>query len=244
PIRCISNTIPLPVISNILFVQDIDFDLVKYLAPGAKTLSEGEALRLAIDALPQQERFIVRNLIEYIKERQRYIPASVLDRLETISFVIAGDSKISAPKKLLDPVCEAASLYSPNDRYVPKDETRIVDALRTLGAFKTTIDPEMALERIEFISSHSDLITRHNLAMKLFSLIQTSSFNLLELKVDDRLEWVPSDDFKVVRPSECYDPLIYPLSLFNRVAKVIQPSLIVSLPLRSLLGWNVAIRRD
>ncbi|PVF98748.1 hypothetical protein CPB86DRAFT_337923 [Serendipita vermifera] len=240
-IRCVSEAIPLPEISDILFVNKIDYEIVKHF--GAKHLNDVKALHLAIDALPQQGRATVRILVEYIKEKQRYIPVSVLERLENTPFVFAGDSRIAAPINLIDPMCEAAPLYSRDDPHVPQDDSIINNALHALGAFKTTLDPEMVKERIQFISE-SNLPTRHDSAMQLFRLIETSSFDISKLEVDSGLEWVPSEDMKVVRPSECYDPAEHPLSLFNRVARAVHPSLNISPPLRKLLRWNAPLKLD
>ncbi|PVF98749.1 hypothetical protein CPB86DRAFT_784385 [Serendipita vermifera] len=242
PIRCVPNNVPLPVIPNILFLQVADFDIVRFLASDVKSLSEGDTLRLAIDVLPQQERFRVCALVKYISARQSHIPISVPKRLQNIAFVTtSASSSYATPAALLDPACEAASLYLSTDQCIPNEDARIIDALRSLKLLRTTLTPQMAEERISYVSQQPDSSTRHDLAIKLFHQIQVSSFPISQLRIDTNLEWVPSDDTEVLTSKECYDPATYQVPLFNRVAKVIHPSLSISLPLRRVLGWHVPI---
>jgi hypothetical protein len=242
PIQCVPNHIPLPVVPNTVFLDAGDFDLARYLVPSSKSLSEGETLLVAIRVLPNQERFRVRVLIEYIGLRQSHIPSSVLQRLKNTAFVTGGDSTIyTTPTALLDPTCEAASLYSSKDQCIPNDDARIIDALCSLKVFQTTLSTAMAQERIQYISRQLDSPDRHRLAMELIRLIQVHPFEISRLHVNEGVQWIPSNSTKVLAVNDCYDPSIYHPSLFNRVAETVHPSLEISLSLRRFLKWHVPI---
>jgi hypothetical protein len=241
-IKCLPGDIPLPVIPGTLFLQAEDYNMVKYIRADVQSLSKEKTLLLAIKELPNQQRFRVRTLIEYINTKQSYISPLVLQTLLNTPFLITGGSKdYATPTTLLDPTCKAASLYSPTDRWIPNDDAVTIKALQNLKAFRITLTPEMAEERILFISGQSDSLVRHKRAMELIRQIQDPYFDISRLRVDLSMKWIPSDGNEVLAPNECYHPRIHPSSLFNRVAKVVQPSLKISPSLQKLLGWHLPL---
>lgn len=241
PIRSIHDYILLPEITGFQFVTIADYGILRYLKPDTLQLTEDQTICLAIDSLPNQQRFRVQNFIKFVHLRKDGITPSTKQRLARTKFVISGQGKtLESPNTLLEPRCKAAALFSPDDWCIPFDENGVIDALSSLGVFKKELSLDMAEERLDFISKEPVSQARYKLSKLLLSLLQTPSFDLKLLK-GIALPWIPTADGRVVSIKECYNSSKHSLSLFDRVTGAVTADIPISDPFCRLVGWDVPV---
>ncbi|KDQ57943.1 hypothetical protein JAAARDRAFT_155600 [Jaapia argillacea MUCL 33604] len=245
-----SNDLPfLPTISSRHFVVGTGdcLTLVRYMRNqlDLHPLTRPGLLELSIDHLADQPRSFQRAIVDHLVARRADYPDRLVEKLRDVGFLTTQDHVATrAPREVVDPDSELASLFLKGDQRLPliadddHDSKAIMAGLRTLKCLCVLKD-DIVSERISFISASPKLnrSVAHRMACTLLRLMNESKESI-GLALDQSVRWLPCIEGKSLHSSrECYPPNIYHPKLFDQVAatlsvKVDSPTLLAA------LGWD------
>ena len=235
-ILCVKSMPLLPIIRDTIFVDDCH-TLLEIAGFTSKINHTGEILSFAIPHLSEQPKHLQRAFVHYFVVNKDNITGKLLKELASTRFVPAGSGlSQSAPKDLVDPDSELASLLQPDHLRIPhrvhEDDHAIVGDLRRLQFLQAKLDSAFVEERIAHISKNDD----SDLARRLVRLIVASKFNCSNLRLTPGLCWLPTAAGNRGL-QHCHHGDAHHPSLFDEVLLTLDaPSL--SHSLRDALRWN------
>ncbi|KAA1478287.1 hypothetical protein DENSPDRAFT_663492 [Dentipellis sp. KUC8613] len=228
----------LPQIDNITFLDDCQF-VTQVFDGASKVYRASDIVTLAVAFFSSQSRGIQRAFLEYVTRNHDNIPRGVLRKLQNTEFVaVCGSGIARAPREVLNPRCEAASLFQHGNRLPLQehdDEQAIVASLQFLGLFRNTLDASLVLECISTICQ-LNAPSGGDLARRLLKFLASSRSNLDLVEFDLDLRWLPTKD-GLRSCGECHHPAAHPLVLFDRVLPVLDLNDLPS-AFKTAFGWD------
>ncbi|KAJ7058193.1 hypothetical protein C8F01DRAFT_1149905 [Mycena amicta] len=239
------NTVLLPVVDKAVYLDGthVDLAILPQLSPSNSTpLLPLEILSLALEHFVAQTKNMRGAFLDYIVRNRDSLPPSLLKDLQQVPFVPVLDGTMREPAYVVDPTnSELLTLYAENKDRLPAvtpDDLVILRHLRSLDLITVALTVEMAAERIRYISSCSGLPQARTLSMFLLSLLQTSTLDCSSLEIPPNAKWLPTAA-GLVDNNGCFD--VGRRELFDEVVPVLDPSVTISLSLRTKLGWDQPI---
>ncbi|KAJ6602456.1 hypothetical protein DFH09DRAFT_968836 [Mycena vulgaris] len=238
------NSVLLPVVDSVVYLDgsNVDLSLLPQLAPSNSIpLSTIDILTLALEHFSRQSKNLQSAFLDYMVRNRDALPPSLLKSLHKSVFVPVLDGTLQSPEHVIDPTKpDLVALYSESKDRVPTtlpDDMLVLRHLRSLGLLAATLNIEIAVERIQFISSQSPSSKR--LATQLLAMLSTSALDCTSLEIPLEVKWLPTDRGLVGR-GECYDVAQRP-ELFDEVFPVLDRGVTLSPSLRTALGWDQPI---
>lgn len=206
---------------------------------------ELEVLEITIPLLDAQPPALLDVLVSRILHRlldlQRTSPKT-LETLRRTAFVLVNGGGRRAPKDIIDPSSELASLYHGEPSKHPEGIFKgqsFLSVMQSHNFFITTLNPTLILERIAYISAmkFEDSLPKAKLFLSLLDKSWTTSF-ATSISLSER--WLPTRHGQLCRPDECRDESRENVFLFDLVWSVVVVNLNSS-GLREALGWGASI---
>jgi sacsin len=169
------------------------------------------------------------------------ISPAVFSQLRQTRFLVVLDGSLQAPENVVDPQSVIAPLFLPNDNRFPSvtDKTALIECLQLLKIMQNTVTADIVRERIQFISLAAGTTPEKvtGLSRKLLRLLHSSSFDCADLKINQNLKWLPTQE-GLLHPAGCHDEHSHQKELFDQVLPLVAPSIRISSSLRDALGWS------
>lgn len=223
----------------------INDEILIYLDPdNTSLLSLNEMHNLMLQEFVTQSLEMQISFVRYLVSNPHRVPQDVAPRLADITFVPAGDGSLQKPKDLINPHIALAELYSKSSPLIPSSSSLVhvtlTAHLRRLGILRTRITPEIAIERIRFISREGG----HEISHILINLLNDCPFDLLSLFMEypdllSNLEWIPTVD-GLKSPQKCRDSRAHlgQSYLFDQVFPIVDPNVEIGSHLRQIFDWD------
>ncbi|TFY71733.1 hypothetical protein EVG20_g1277 [Dentipellis fragilis] len=225
----------LPEVLNVTFLDDCQH-VLESLNSSSTVMAESDVLAFAVEHFQSQPTTLQRAFLERITEKRDALPSRVLHKLGQINFVrVCGHETRQVPCTVLDPSCEAASLFLQEDRYpsqVDDHERAIVRCLQSLKLFRTDFGADLVQDRISKISE----LGSQDLARRLLALLVRLNYDLNHVAIDRGVRWLPTKDgLRSCR--ECHHPDAHPRVLFDQVLSILD---LDTLPpsFKQAFGWD------
>ncbi|KAJ7475161.1 hypothetical protein B0H11DRAFT_2034382 [Mycena galericulata] len=237
------NKVLLPVVDSVAYLDgsNVDLTLLPQLAPSNSTaLSSVDILALAVEHFSQQPKSLQCALLDYMVRSRDSLPPNLLKSLHKSAFILVLDGTLQSPEHVIDPTkADLVAIYSESKDRIPltlPDDLLILRHLRTLGLLPATLNVDMVAERIQFISTSSKSTA---LATQLMTMLYTSNLDCTSLQIPLEAKWLPTNRGLVSR-GECFDIVKRP-ELFDEVFAVLDRGILLSVSLRTALGWDEPI---
>lgn len=234
----------LPVIEKIVFAeaQLLTSSLLGYIQPDhSYPLSEAQFLALTFEHFTAQSTSLQAVVLQYVVNRQRQLPPSLLSSLVEIAFVVSIDGSKRKPGEVVDPASPIACLFEGDSarqvRMVNGSEQAIVRSLQSMRLMQHTLTISMIEERIGFISDNHSSPSSINLSRSLLAVIQSTHFDCSGLSLVPGQKWLPTDRGLCV-PEECRDGERNRRDLFDEVLGVLEQGIQIPHSLRSAFNWD------
>ncbi|TFY59674.1 hypothetical protein EVG20_g7692, partial [Dentipellis fragilis] len=238
----------LPEVNHVIFVNDCPDVLQVLNINGSDDILVYRAVdvvALAVNNLSSQSCRLQCAFVNYITRNRDDIPQGVLRKLGKTSFIaVCGSGMKRPPYDVLDPSCEAATLFQLGDRYPSQanaDEQNIVSCLQTLGLFRKRLDAGLVQECISHIS-RAVSPESEDLARRLLNLLVSSNYDLQEVPIDLSVRWLPTKH-GLRNCHECHHPDAHPRVFFDHILYILD---LDRLPpsFASAFGWDSDIPMD
>ncbi|RDX44314.1 hypothetical protein OH76DRAFT_1409168 [Lentinus brumalis] len=239
------NSFPLPIIDDAIFahVTDVERRLLEQIdySAVAYPLSEQDLLQLHVEHIVKQPPAMHLRVLEHLARNPAPRSLANLDKLRSSPMVRVRDGQYVAPQDVVDPKSSISDIIPPEDPSAIFDDkgenTRIADALATLGLLRREIDPVYLHQRITSFRDKSSLDAARRLLRTLDSTFYNSGVQGI-----DGFAWLPTKaGLRTSRETRDASQRM----LCDRVWELLDiPEPLRSPPLRRMLGWHEPIPID
>ena len=256
-LRCVVNpasiSLPLPGLLDTTFVhctaderylmEKLDYNAV------AQPLTTEDVLRLHVSRFAEQEARARLAVLTYLIDHPSLLTPLRRDQLSSSCVVrVDGGTRFLAPKEVVDPTSSIADIVPPWDTSAifadSGIDSEITSALASLGLLRQDLDVEYVKARIIRVAEFPPQSKQGlELARRLLSVVDRTWFNCYDVHYDRDLAWIPTKE-GLRRPRDCRDEMHS--SLCDRVMSILdmEPPMLHSPFLRSILGWDEPVLLD
>lgn len=231
-----------PLINGMTFVGLNNIaGMLKFLEPSHPTpMSENDLVELTVENLTTQPEHIQIILLRLVTDNQNRIFPAVMAKIRSQAFILAEDGGYHVPGDIVDPDSDIASLYIGCPEYRPSTVHReILQCLKDLALLRAYLTPDIAEERIEYISSRHTSDEALLIARNLLLLFGSSNIDFSLVQGISEKKWLPTNK-GLCSAGECRHPAVTPPALFDKVLAVLTVlgRFAMSPPLQTALGWD------
>jgi hypothetical protein len=206
-------------------------------------MSENDLVELAVENFTTQPEHLQISLLRQITDNRNRIFPAVITKLRSQAFVLAEDGGYHVPDDIVEPDSDIVSLYIGCPGYQPSTVGRfwpeILQCLKSLRLLRAHLTPEIAAERIEYISSRHTSDESLLIARNLLLLLGSSNMNFTQVQGISEKRWLPTNQ-GISNAEECRHPAVTPLAHFDKVLAVLTVLGRFTMPpsLQTALGWD------
>ena len=243
-IRSLGRPKFVPLVNGISFVglQEIAPGMDKFLKPSyPDPTSENDLIELAVENFTTQPEHLQLTLLQHITHNKNRIFPSVITKLRSQAFVLAEDGEYHAPGDIVDPKSDIGPLYIGCPEYRPSSVgdfwPEMLLCLRLLGCLRVHLTPDIAAERIEYISSRHTSDEALLIARSLLLLLGSSNIDFSLVQGIAEKKWL-STNKGICSAEMCRHAAITAPALFDKVLAVLGRNFAIPPSLQTALGWD------
>jgi hypothetical protein len=206
-------------------------------------MSENDLVELAVEHFTTQPDHLQLTLLRHVTDNQHRIFPAVLTKLRSQAFVVAEDGGYHVPGDLVDSNSDIGPLYMGCPEFRPSTVGRfrlgLSQCLRSLRLLRAHLTPEIAAERIEYISSRYTSDQALLIARNLLLLVGSSHMDFSLVQGISEKKWLPTKQ-GICSAEECRHAAVTPSALFDKVLAVLTVFGRFTMPpsLQTALGWD------
>jgi len=204
-----------------------------------------DAIEEALSVFDSQPLGLQTAFVRYLRDHERRVPRSLLQRLSSTTFVSVLGGIVCCPQDVIDPNSTLARLFTFNGDglYVAEEPMgAMIQMLSGLGLLRCELDSLVVNDRIRWISDHKD----DNMARALISLLHSQKLHdeqIAEVLLMPELRWLPTPaGFK--SHLECRDPRSAVPALCDETYAFLASDIVIPSYLYGRLGWLGTVSFD